>query len=56
MTESNSRQIGMAAALLTPLFMGMAPIFGKLAINTGLDAYTLAALRTCFAAERGVMP
>jgi drug/metabolite transporter (DMT)-like permease len=40
----------MLAALLTPLLMGMAPIFGKLAIRSGLDAYTLAALRTCFAA------
>jgi drug/metabolite transporter (DMT)-like permease len=40
----------MAAALLTPMFMGLTPIFGKLAIRSGLDAYTLAALRTCLAA------
>lgn len=40
----------MTAALLTPLFMGMAPVFGKLAIRSGLDPYTLAALRTCLAA------
>ncbi|NDJ35403.1 MAG: DMT family transporter [Chloroflexi bacterium] len=44
------RSIGMTAALLTPLFMGFAPIFGKLALNTGLDAYTLAAIRTVSAA------
>ena len=50
MGESNRRSLGMLAALLTPLLMGMAPIFGKLAIRSGLDAYTLAALRTCFAA------
>jgi drug/metabolite transporter (DMT)-like permease len=48
--ESNRRSLGMLAALLTPLLMGMAPIFGKLSIRSGLDAYTLAALRTCFAA------
>jgi drug/metabolite transporter (DMT)-like permease len=40
----------MFAALLTPIFMGLAPVFGKLAIWSGLDAYTLAALRTCLAA------
>ncbi len=44
------RKLGVAAALLTPLFMGMAPIFGKLALRSGIDAYTLAALRTCLAA------
>jgi drug/metabolite transporter (DMT)-like permease len=41
---------GLIAALLTPVLMGMAPIFGKLAISSGVDPYTLAALRTCFAA------
>jgi drug/metabolite transporter (DMT)-like permease len=40
----------LAAALLTPVFMGMTPIFGKQAIHAGIDPYTLAALRTCFAA------
>lgn len=40
----------MVAALLTPLFMGMAPVFGKLAIRSGIDPYTLTALRTCLAA------
>ncbi|GAB4475925.1 MAG: DMT family transporter [Anaerolineae bacterium] len=40
----------MAAALLTPVFMGFSPIFGKLAIGAGVDAFTLSALRTCLAA------
>jgi len=47
---SRDRHLGLAAALLTPIFMGMTPIFGKQAIHAGLDPYTLAALRTCFAA------
>lgn len=50
MKSSRERHIGLAAALLTPVFMGMTPIFGKLAIRAGMDPYTLAALRTCFAA------
>jgi drug/metabolite transporter (DMT)-like permease len=41
---------GLIAALLTPLLMGFAPVLGKLAIHAGFDPYTLAALRTCFAA------
>jgi drug/metabolite transporter (DMT)-like permease len=44
------QRIGMTAALLTPVFMGLSPVFGKLALRTGLDAYTLAAFRTCLAA------
>jgi drug/metabolite transporter (DMT)-like permease len=48
--SSQDRHIGLAAALLTPVFMGMTPIFGKQAIHAGIDPYTLAALRTCFAA------
>jgi drug/metabolite transporter (DMT)-like permease len=48
--KGDSTSVGMIAALLTPLLMGFAPIFGKLAINSGLDPYTLAALRTCAAA------
>jgi len=49
---SGERRInyGMLAALLTPLFMGTTPIFGKLALRSGLDPYTLAALRTSAAA------
>lgn len=37
---------GLIAALLTPMFLGMNPIFGKLAYNNGADPFTVAALRT----------
>lgn len=37
---------GILAAFMTPLFLGMAPIFGKLAINAGADSFTVAAWRT----------
>ncbi|MBI1278356.1 MAG: EamA family transporter [Anaerolineaceae bacterium] len=40
---------GVVTALLTPVFLGVAPIFGKLAINAGADAFTVAAWRTTFA-------
>lgn len=40
---------GIMAAFLTPLFLGMAPIFGKLAINAGADSFTVAAWRTIIA-------
>jgi drug/metabolite transporter (DMT)-like permease len=36
----------LAAAVATPVFLGMAPIFGKLAISAGADSFTVAALRT----------
>jgi drug/metabolite transporter (DMT)-like permease len=48
--SQDKQQKGLMAALLTPLFMGMAPVFGKLALHTGFDPYTLAAIRTCLAA------
>lgn len=38
-----------AAAVLTPVFLGVAPIFGKLAITAGADPFTVAALRTVVA-------
>ncbi len=50
MRQAKHLNRGLVAALLTPVFMGMAPVFGKLAIRSGIDPYTLAALRTCFAA------
>ncbi len=51
MGQSKRRQsIGEIAALLTPLFMGMAPVFGTLVLRSGMDAFTLAAIRTCMAA------
>jgi drug/metabolite transporter (DMT)-like permease len=37
-------------ALLTPLFLGVAPIFGKLAIVEGADPFSVAAIRTVIAA------
>jgi len=37
---------GVLMALLTPVFLGVAPIFGKLAINAGADPFSVAALRT----------
>ncbi len=40
---------GVVLGLLTPLFLGMAPIFGKLAINSGADPFTVAAWRTVVA-------
>lgn len=40
---------GVVLGLLTPLFLGMAPIFGKLAINAGADPFTVAAWRTVIA-------
>jgi drug/metabolite transporter (DMT)-like permease len=40
---------GVVAALSTPIFLGMAPIFGKLAINGGADPFTVAAWRTVVA-------
>src|SRR5215813_6318283 len=45
----NSNVRGIVAAFLTPMFLGMAPIFGKLAINAGADSFTVAAWRTVIA-------
>ncbi|MBN1286391.1 MAG: DMT family transporter [Anaerolineae bacterium] len=38
------------AALLSPLFLGASPIFGKLATNSGADPLMVAAVRTLIAA------
>lgn len=40
---------GVVMALLTPIFLGVAPIFGKMAIRGGADAFGVAALRTIVA-------
>lgn len=40
---------GIIAAFSTPVFLGMAPIFGKLAINAGADPFSVAAIRTVIA-------
>ena len=50
MQSVNRQRIGMFAAMMTPVLMGLAPIFGKLSITAGFDAFTLAAIRTCSAA------
>lgn len=49
--SANTRisRTGLAAALMTPLFLGMNPIFGKLAYRNGADPFTVAALRTVVA-------
>lgn len=50
MNQQRSFPIGnLAIALSAPVFLGMAPIFGKLAIQAGADAFTVAALRTIVA-------
>jgi len=49
-TSTRGTRAGLVAALLTPFFMGLSPVFAKLAIRSGVDAYTLTALRTGFAA------
>ncbi len=47
MSES---QKGLIAAVLAPFFLGMAPIFGKLALQGGADPFTVAAFRTSLVA------
>jgi drug/metabolite transporter (DMT)-like permease len=45
------RQVwGVGAALFSTVFLGWAPIFGKLAYGEGLSAYTVVAVRTALAA------
>jgi drug/metabolite transporter (DMT)-like permease len=41
--------IALLTALSTPVFLGVAPIFGKMAIQAGFDPFTVAALRTIVA-------
>ncbi|HVO43781.1 MAG TPA: DMT family transporter [Aggregatilineales bacterium] len=41
---------GLLAALISPILLGCAPIFGKLAYQGGSDPFTVAALRTVVAA------
>jgi drug/metabolite transporter (DMT)-like permease len=40
---------GLSAALLTPVFLGVNPVLGKLAYRNGADPFTVAALRTVIA-------
>jgi drug/metabolite transporter (DMT)-like permease len=44
------RETGIAAALSSALFLGLCPVFGKLAILAGFSALAVVALRTVFAA------
>lgn len=46
----NPRNTGILAVFATPVFLGMAPIFGKLALETGADSFAVAAIRTAIAA------
>ncbi len=48
--ESNSGRTTSTVALLSPLFLGAAPVLGKLALRGGSDPFTIAALRTGLAA------
>lgn len=41
---------GTGAAFLSPLFLGLAPVLGKMAFRSGADPFTVAAIRTIFAA------
>lgn len=47
--EASVNRIGLIAALMTPMFLGLNPIFGKLAFREGGDPFTVAALRTVIA-------
>lgn len=42
--------VHMSMALWSPVFLGLAPIFGKLALRGGSDPFTVAAMRTALAA------
>lgn len=46
----NAPPAAVAAAVLTPISLGVAPIFGKLALMQGADPFTIAAVRTVIAA------
>lgn len=46
----NGRSLGIVAALSSAFFLGMAPVFGKQAINLGMHWTGVVALRTVFAA------
>jgi drug/metabolite transporter (DMT)-like permease len=48
--EVDRSRWGIGATLMSTLFAGLAPIFGKLAYQAGMDPSTLVALRTALAA------
>ena len=43
-------RVGVLLPFLSPVFLGMAPLFGKLAYQSGSDPFTVAAVRTVIAA------
>lgn len=47
--EKSVRVLGINAALFSAFFLGLAPVFGKQAINLGLSPLGVVALRTLFA-------
>jgi drug/metabolite transporter (DMT)-like permease len=49
LVQPSAHARGIAAAFLTPLFLGVAPIFGKLAMRAGADPFSVAAFRTVVA-------
>jgi drug/metabolite transporter (DMT)-like permease len=49
MQQQNIQPQNIAAALTIPISLGLAPIFGKIAIEAGADSFTVAALRTLVA-------
>ncbi len=50
MENSTTQRSSLITALLSPVFLGMAPVFGKLALRGGSDPFTVAAARTSLAA------
>ncbi len=47
---SGKTRLAMFVPFLSPIFLGMAPFFGKLAYQSGSDPFTVAAIRTVIAA------
>jgi drug/metabolite transporter (DMT)-like permease len=50
MADNDTRRSSLMTALLSPVFLGMAPVFGKLALRGGSDPFSVAAIRTTLAA------
>ncbi len=48
--NSPASRLGILTPFLSPVFLGMAPLFGKLAYQGGSDPFTVAAARTVIAA------
>ena len=49
MSQNGPQISGIIAAISTPVFLGMAPVFGKMALQAGTDPFSVAALRTVLA-------